>query len=118
MKQTKLRTRIEEILDQNISYGYEFQMSDYASSEAATQMYEKQGRKEVARAVDKLEALIAEEIKENQIKKITVKSDKAAVIMGKILAFYGDAYFEWLDKNSERLVKEFHNELDNQAGEE
>lgn len=41
-------------------------------------------------------------------KKITIKApDKMCLVMGKILALYGDGFADWLDKNMERLVKEW-----------
>jgi hypothetical protein len=40
--------------------------------------------------------------------KITIKApEKMYLVMGKILALYGDGFANWLDKNMERLVKEW-----------
>ena len=58
------REKLTKILDDNIDYGYEWQMSDYAVSEAEEKQYEKKGREQINKAVDQLQALIQEQKQE------------------------------------------------------
>lgn len=49
-----IRAELEKILDDNISYGYEFQMSDYAVSNKEDDEYYQRGREEVKEATDQI----------------------------------------------------------------
>lgn len=53
-----IRAELEKILDENISYGYEYQMSDYAGSRNEEDEYYQRGREEVKEAIDQILALI------------------------------------------------------------
>jgi uncharacterized protein (DUF885 family) len=50
---------IDKILG-GLSYGYEFQMSDYAGSQSKEDEYERQGLAEIATAKQQIQALITE----------------------------------------------------------
>ena len=56
-----MSNKLDEIFDA-LSYGYQFQMSDYASSEKQEAEFEQQGLKEIAEARDALYQLILTEV--------------------------------------------------------
>lgn len=62
-------------------------------------------------AVDKLDSLIRAVVKEETRVKVTVKDKKMGMVLGKLLALYGSEFAAWIDKNTERLVAEFNQEL-------
>lgn len=62
-----MREEIEKILDENISYGYEFQMSDYAVCKDDENEYYKRGREEVKEATDQILTLLDKEIQKARV---------------------------------------------------
>ena len=64
---------IDKILG-GLSYGYEFQMSDYAGSQSKEDEYERQGLAEIATAKQQIQALIAE-ARIDEVKRIDPTSD-------------------------------------------